>query len=471
MTTRFLIVASRPRARGKGSGSNGIVAAARKLRIRYSTCTLQLGGVVTQQAISFCVLAIVELSLAAERAGNPYLAGKLYDCEAGKEVPRLSGGHLETIMTRDDELEQPGTLFRHCFKCGTKSSGEMQICAKCRAAAYCSAECQREHWAMHRITCKEVGKKRDHRLFTQWVEQVSTDGALLHFCSNAMEETQLGNVYASRSPILLQVDFDFNQRTFKPVGPPEILLDNDKKQVVELQSGLGFEACPHFQTISVLIQYGSCYELAVPLTIPNQGVSARVLGPCNNTWHKILSIFDSISLSSSIFEKWDPQMQHANIAASLEKIKSQGEENFEKFLLHALHLPSKKPRHKTHVILVAADLGLGYGELHCLESFVVKPLDVALGGLQHGLSAEEVEQIKKEELNLGRRRSENPNCYYIPVLFLFKSPVHYIMPNLITFPKARKQWPPHKCDRIAAAAFEKLKLLPMPKVQSPDLNL
>jgi len=40
-------------------------------------------------------------------------------------------------------------------------------------------------------------------------------------------------------------------------------------------------------------------------------------------------------------------------------MKSQGEENFEKFLLHALHLPSKKPRHKTHVILVAADLAWG----------------------------------------------------------------------------------------------------------------
>jgi len=57
-----------------GSG-NRIVVVARKLRIRYST--LQLGGVVK--------LAIVELSLTAERAGSSYLTGKLLFAKQAKK--------------------------------------------------------------------------------------------------------------------------------------------------------------------------------------------------------------------------------------------------------------------------------------------------------------------------------------------------------------------------------------------------
>ena len=46
-----------------------------------------------------------------------------------------------------------------CSKCGVEESEAMRLkrCSACKGATkYCSVECQRQDWPMHREQCKEV---------------------------------------------------------------------------------------------------------------------------------------------------------------------------------------------------------------------------------------------------------------------------------------------------------------------------
>jgi hypothetical protein len=48
---------------------------------------------------------------------------------------------------------------RHCDACGARGDPpavKLSRCIRCRAALYCSAECQRGHWATHRTDCKAL---------------------------------------------------------------------------------------------------------------------------------------------------------------------------------------------------------------------------------------------------------------------------------------------------------------------------
>lgn len=44
-----------------------------------------------------------------------------------------------------------------CGKCGKKEAAKLKKCARCLRIKYCSAECQREHWAEHKRECKKDG--------------------------------------------------------------------------------------------------------------------------------------------------------------------------------------------------------------------------------------------------------------------------------------------------------------------------
>jgi hypothetical protein len=46
-------------------------------------------------------------------------------------------------------------LLRHtCDACGSAPTERLKRCGSCRAARYCSAACQRAHWAEHKATCR-----------------------------------------------------------------------------------------------------------------------------------------------------------------------------------------------------------------------------------------------------------------------------------------------------------------------------
>ena len=47
-----------------------------------------------------------------------------------------------------------------CSSCGKAFKHKLNVCTRCRTAAYCDASCQREHYGEHRTACKEVAKAR-----------------------------------------------------------------------------------------------------------------------------------------------------------------------------------------------------------------------------------------------------------------------------------------------------------------------
>lgn len=42
-----------------------------------------------------------------------------------------------------------------CLKEG-KEGEKLKRCSKCKVVKYCSAECQREDWALHKAVCRKV---------------------------------------------------------------------------------------------------------------------------------------------------------------------------------------------------------------------------------------------------------------------------------------------------------------------------
>ena len=56
---------------------------------------------------------------------------------------------------------RPRNLVVVCSGCGgdAKPSGTLKTCSRCRAAAYCSSDCQKSHWAEHKLPCKKLSAK------------------------------------------------------------------------------------------------------------------------------------------------------------------------------------------------------------------------------------------------------------------------------------------------------------------------
>jgi hypothetical protein len=40
-----------------------------------------------------------------------------------------------------------------CAGCDKLQETKMQLCARCRRARFCSADCQRKHWPVHKPNC------------------------------------------------------------------------------------------------------------------------------------------------------------------------------------------------------------------------------------------------------------------------------------------------------------------------------
>ena len=60
----------------------------------------------------------------------------------------------------DTVLEVP-VQQKHCSKCRVSSSssaGVLKKCARCKVAHYCSKDCQKQHYSIHRSSCKRVAQ-------------------------------------------------------------------------------------------------------------------------------------------------------------------------------------------------------------------------------------------------------------------------------------------------------------------------
>ena len=45
---------------------------------------------------------------------------------------------------------------KKCFCCNGIKGKKMKKCSKCRFAFYCSKLCQKQHWSIHKLNCKEI---------------------------------------------------------------------------------------------------------------------------------------------------------------------------------------------------------------------------------------------------------------------------------------------------------------------------
>lgn len=78
------------------------------------------------------------------------------------------GMNLLTFYCFCCDKNQDATLLQTKCLCCEDSGCEMKRCAKCKTAFYCSVECQRQHWSLHKHGCKK--KSMIHRATAMTVQ-------------------------------------------------------------------------------------------------------------------------------------------------------------------------------------------------------------------------------------------------------------------------------------------------------------
>ena len=62
--------------------------------------------------------------------------------------------HLQCLQA---QRENAGMVCAYCDAIANKEP--YKKCAKCRHAAYCSKDCQKKHWPVHKAVCKSAPKE------------------------------------------------------------------------------------------------------------------------------------------------------------------------------------------------------------------------------------------------------------------------------------------------------------------------
>ena len=80
---------------------------------------------------------------------------------AGAEVHHTAPHpHTQQPVTAADVAKDPKlALFLQCGRPGCSNHGAKK-CAGCEAIRYCSAECQRAHWKVHKVACRAVQEQK-----------------------------------------------------------------------------------------------------------------------------------------------------------------------------------------------------------------------------------------------------------------------------------------------------------------------
>ncbi|KAL5477406.1 hypothetical protein EMCRGX_G024202 [Ephydatia muelleri] len=76
-----------------------------------------------------------------------------YETVDGKEIS-IDADHLQCFQA---QRENAGMVCAYCDAIANKEP--YKKCAKCKLAAYCSKDCQKKHWPVHKTVCKSVPKE------------------------------------------------------------------------------------------------------------------------------------------------------------------------------------------------------------------------------------------------------------------------------------------------------------------------
>ncbi|KAJ7193141.1 hypothetical protein GGX14DRAFT_478988 [Mycena pura] len=80
--------------------------------------------------------------------------------------------HQLSLPTKEERREQLDTLETTCIACEkTVKRTDIKVCSACKDARYCSKECQKAHWKVHKLSCGPGGSP-----IPLFVERALADG-------------------------------------------------------------------------------------------------------------------------------------------------------------------------------------------------------------------------------------------------------------------------------------------------------
>jgi hypothetical protein len=62
----------------------------------------------------------------------------------------------ESPMFAQDRVVVDGRKCANCCRENTPTGGDLKQCSVCKTTLYCSSECQKAHWKIHKIKCSKV---------------------------------------------------------------------------------------------------------------------------------------------------------------------------------------------------------------------------------------------------------------------------------------------------------------------------
>jgi len=72
-------------------------------------------------------------------------------------------------------------VFKSCLCCLKQVDGSKK-CGRCRTASYCSVECQKQHWKVHKNNCKDSNSDDSlERLRTKAFNYHTQGNSILYF--------------------------------------------------------------------------------------------------------------------------------------------------------------------------------------------------------------------------------------------------------------------------------------------------
>jgi hypothetical protein len=179
-------------------------------------------------------------------------------------------------------------------------------------------------------------------------------------------------------------------------------------------------------------------------------------------WDRVHWMFAQIELSIPSKAKW-PRMKEQNLSDQTDALMSH--KAFSTFHLGCLRLGSKKPRNKTHVILIRFELGTGLGEIASLTSFDVVTEEEAwkLHCSQVSIDTEEREECMTNYFDLEKK---------MPVYFVDTTEKTSFLVRHCSYSalSTKKKTPATRCYEIAEQSFKTLQGVTLPEVKLPSLG-
>jgi hypothetical protein len=105
---------------------------------------------------------------------SPKRRSLIFDSESPKQRRFATGAQAQGSLIFDSKCPMCGhklweaVRFYMCDSCKKNTQGKegrMNCCSGCRVASYCSVECQHQHWAQHKIMCKDMSENVRYRYY------------------------------------------------------------------------------------------------------------------------------------------------------------------------------------------------------------------------------------------------------------------------------------------------------------------